>query len=114
MNEKKQVHACWRMIRISPQKLGVVVSCLRGHSLGRAIKILDGMKKSIAPGIKKFLLSAKSNAVNNFQLNPDSLRVSEISVGKNMVLRRRHIGGRSHSGEIRKPFSQIRVVLEEK
>ncbi|ETZ07203.1 50S ribosomal protein L22 [Holospora obtusa F1] len=114
MDEKKKVHACWRMIRISPQKLGVIVSCLRGKSLKNAVKILDGMRKSIAPDVKKFLISAKSNAVNNFQLNPDALHVSEISVGKNMVLRRRHIGGRSHSGEIRKPFSQVRVVLEEK
>ena len=114
MEEKKQVHACWRMIRISPQKLGLVVSCLRGHSLERAIRILDGMKKAIAPDVKKFLLSAKANAVNNFQLDPDTLRVLEITVGKNMVLRRRHIGGRSHSGEIRKPFSQVSVILEEK
>ncbi|PPE03654.1 large ribosomal subunit protein uL22 [Holospora curviuscula] len=114
MNEKKKVHACWRMIRISPQKLGLVISCLRGHPLKKAIRILDGMKKSIAPDVKKFLLSAKANAVNNFQLDPDALCISEITVGKNMVLRRRHIGGRSHSGEIRKPFSQVRVILEEK
>lgn len=114
MEKTKQAHACWRMARISPQKLNLVAMALRGKSFRQALAVLDGMKKAVAPDVKKVVLSAKANAVNNFQLNPDTLYVLEVTVGKNMVLRRRHIGGRSHSGEIRKPFSQIRVVLGEK
>lgn len=112
--EKRQIGACWRMARISPQKLNEVVKAVRGKSLKQAISILDGIPRAVAPDVKKVVLSARANAVHNFQCDPDTLFVLEATVGKNMVLRRRHIGGRSHSGEIRKLFSQLRIVLGEK
>ena len=41
MEQIKQVHACWRMIRISPQFTRLL---FKG-----AVKILEGMKNSLAP-----------------------------------------------------------------
>ena len=64
--------------------------------------------------ILKVLKSAVSNAENNHQLDIDRLFVKEASVGKSMVLKRFRPRARGRSGKILKPFSRIRILVEEK
>ena len=60
------------------------------------------------------LRSAISNAENNHQLDIDKLYVKEASVGKSMVLKRFRPRARGRSGKILKPFSRVRILVEEK
>lgn len=100
-----------RKIRVSPRKLNDVASLIRKKSLNRAISILAGVNKSCALDVLKAVKSAASNAENNKGLDRGRLVVSEASVGRSIVLRRLDIKGRSRSGRISKPFSNLRIVL---
>jgi large subunit ribosomal protein L22 len=70
-------------------------------------------RKRIAGDVKKTLESAIANAENNHSLDVDSLVVSEAYVGKNLVLKRFSPRARGRVGRIKKPFSQLTVVVKE-
>jgi len=108
---KSVVRSHLRKIRVSPRKLNDVAKLIRKKSLSDAISILGGAKKSCAIDVLKAVKSAASNAENNMGLNTSHLFVSEASVGRSIVLRRMDIKGRSRSGRITKPFSNLRIVL---
>ena len=91
----------------------MVAKPIRKKTVAEALRILEGIKKRAAVDVRKVLLSAMANAENNLGLDIDKLKIIEASVGKSLVLRRTDIKARSRMGRITKPFSQIRVVLEQ-
>ena len=105
------VQAHLRKIRISPRKLNGVAKLIRRKSFSDAVSLLGGVKKSCAIDVLKAVKSAAANAENNMGLDKGRLFVSEASVGRSIVLRRLDIKGRSRSGRISKPFSNLRIVL---
>lgn len=106
--------ALGRSIRISPQKLNLVASQIRGMKVENALSELSFSRRRIANDVKKVLQSAIANAENNHDLDVDSLFVAEASVGKNMVMKRWRPRARGRVGRIVKPFSQIRIVVRER
>lgn len=109
-NEAK---AITRNLRISPQKLNLVASSIRGMKVEKAIANLSFSRKRIAHEVKKTLESAIANAENNHGLDVDSLVVAETHVGKNLVMKRWQPRARGRVGRILKPFSQLTVVVRE-
>jgi len=101
------------MIRVSPQKLGLVAGMIRGKRAEAALADLTFSSKRIARDVKKVLQSAIANAENNHQLDVDRLVVAEASVGKAMVMKRFRARARGRAGRIRKPFSNLKVVVRE-
>mgnify|MGYP003412037530 FL=1 len=101
-------------IRGSAQKLNLVAALIRGHNVEDALNILSFSKKAMAVDVRKVLASAIANAENNHNLDVDSLIVSEASVGKSFSMKRWHARGRGKSTRIVKPFSRIRIVVQEK
>lgn len=102
-----------RMLRVSPQKLNLVAQMIRGQKVNKAIHALTFSPKRIAIDVKKTLLSAIANAENNHGLDIDNLYVSEATVGKALVMKRLDIRGRSKAGRIKKPFSNLRIIVSE-
>jgi large subunit ribosomal protein L22 len=109
----RQAEATLRMLRISPIKLNLIAKPLRHKSAYDALRVLKGMRRRAAADVYKVVASAVANAENNHGLDMDRLFVAEVSVGRNIVLRRTDFKGRSRMGRITKPFSQIHVVLRE-
>lgn len=105
------VSATLRMVRIGRWKLNLVAKSIRGLPALEALAQLTSMRKRAAKDVAKLLYSAMSNAENNNGLSSSTLYVAEASVGKNMVMKRLDIKGRSRSGRITKEFSQMRIVL---
>ena len=103
-----------KSLKTSQQKANIVLSMIRGQKVDKAINILSFSKRRISIEILKTLKSAISNAENNHQLDIDRLFVREASVGKSMVLKRFRPRARGRSGKILKPFSRIRILVEEK
>ena len=64
--------------------------------------------------VKKVLQSAIANAENNHQLDVDRLYVKEASVGKSLEMKRFRPRARGRVGQIRKPFSNLTVIVEER
>jgi len=109
-NEAKAVA---RNLRISPQKLNLVAGMIRGKKVAQALADLEFSRKRIAIDVRKCVMSAIANAEENHGLDVDDLIVSEAYVGKNLVMKRFHARGRGRSAGIKKPFSQITVVVRE-
>jgi large subunit ribosomal protein L22 len=101
-------------IRGSAQKLNLVAALIRGRRVEEALNILAFSKKAMAVDVRKVLASAVANAENNHNLDVDALVVKEASVGKAMTMKRWHARGRGKSTRIMKPFSRIRIVVQEK
>ena len=71
-------------------------------------------EKEFPEQVSKILRSAISNAENNHQLDIDKLYVKEASVGKSMVLKDLDPEQEEDLEKILKPFSRVRILVEEK
>ena len=77
-----------RNLRVSPQKLNLVATMIRGMDVNNAIAALSFSRRRIAGDVKKALQSAIANAENNHSLDVDRLFVKEAHVGKGLVMKR--------------------------
>ncbi|MBN8827085.1 MAG: 50S ribosomal protein L22 [Sphingobacteriia bacterium] len=100
--------------RISPIKLNLVASLIRGKRVNEALLTLEFSNKRIARDIKKCLLSAVANAENNYGMDIDRLYVAFVYVGKSFVMKRFSARARGRSARIEKFFSNITIQLEER
>ena len=106
--------ASLKSIKTSPQKVNLVLQTIRGLNAEKAINILEFSRRRIANDVKKILKSAISNAENNHQFDIDNLFVKEAYVGKSLVMKRFRPRAKGRASPIKKPFSRITIVLEEK
>jgi large subunit ribosomal protein L22 len=103
--------------RIAPRKARVVADLIRGKDAGQALQILEFLRKSAAPVMKKVIESALANAR---QLHPstdvDSLFVSKVTVdkGPNRQMRRWRPRAMGRATRITKGVSHIQVELDER
>ncbi len=100
-------------LRISPQKLNLVLEMIRRQKADVAISKLQFSKKRISKDVEKALKSAISNAENNHSLDIDKLYVKEAFVGKGIVMKRFHARARGRGARILKPFSHLTIILSE-
>ncbi|MCC0021491.1 MAG: 50S ribosomal protein L22 [Nitratireductor sp.] len=108
-----EARAVTRTIRVSPQKLNLVASAIRGKKVQTALADLTFSRKRIADTVKKTLESAIANAENNHDLDVDNLIVAEAYVGKSITLKRFHVRGRGRASRILRPFSHLTIVVRE-
>ena len=108
-----EARAVLRTIRISPQKLNLVASMIRGKKVSTALADLEFSRKRIADTVKKTLESAIANAENNHDLDVDALVVAEAWVGKSITMKRFMARGRGRASRIEKPFSNLTIVVRE-
>ena len=113
-NNNLTARASAKSLKTSSQKANLVLKMIRGQKVEKALNILEFSRKKISVEVLKVLKSAVSNAENNHQLDIDKLFVKEATVGRSMVLKRFRPRARGRSGKILKPFSKIRILLEEK
>ena len=105
--------AVTRLLRVSPRKLNEVASGIRGKKVDTALADLTFSRRRIAQDVKKTLESAIANAENNHDLDINALVVAEAYVGKGIVMKRWTPRARGRVGRIKKPFSQITVVVKQ-
>ncbi|MEK7580727.1 MAG: 50S ribosomal protein L22 [Patescibacteria group bacterium] len=98
-------------IRISPQKIRLVVAQIKKMKPAKAIEILDFVPNKPSMPLKKAIMSAIANAKNNFELDENSLTFQEINVTKGIVFKRYRPVSRGRAHSIKKQTSNIRIVL---
>jgi|TARA_B100000676_G_scaffold273310_1_gene291896 large subunit ribosomal protein L22 len=111
-DNEAQAHA--RFVRTSPQKLNLLAQQIRGLTADAALAALTFSKRRAANDVKKLLQSAVANAENNHQLDVDRLYIKEATVGKTLVLKRFRARARGRVGRIRKPVSNLTIIVEER
>ena len=111
---KNIVRAINRNVRSSPRKINNLLKGIRGQKVDVAIKNLSFARKRIAFDIKKTVQSAISNAENNYQYDIDNLYITEAYVGKSLVLKRFRARAKGRASGIKKPYTNITIILSEK
>ena len=111
---KNFVRAINRNIRSSPRKINLLLKNIRGKKADIALRNLTFARQRIAFEIKKTLQSAVANAENNNQYDIDNLYVEEAYVGKSIVLKRFRARAKGRASGIKKPYSNLTIVLSEK
>jgi large subunit ribosomal protein L22 len=100
-------------IKVSPRKLGLVAALIKGMKAGDALVQLQFSRKRISGEVKKLLQSAIANAENNHNLDIDRLYISEVRVGKAIVMKRFHARARGRGAKVMKPFSNMEIIVRE-
>jgi len=108
------VKAVYRNLRSSPRKINDILRSIRGKKADVALRNLQFSEKRISKEISKTIKSAVANAENNNQLDIDNLFIKEAYVGKGMVMKRYRPRARGRAGEIKKPFSNLTIIVSEK
>ena len=112
--DTKLVRSINKNVRSSTRKLKPLLKSIVGKKASNAMRDLSFSEKRISNEIKKTISSAVANAENNYQYDIDNLFVKEAFVGKSLVMKRYRPRAKGRASPIKKPFSRITIILEEK
>lgn len=107
-----EVSATQKFIHMSPRKVRLVANAVRGKSVGTALITLEFMTKRAASPVKKAVVSAAGNAVNNNKLDEKTLKIKSIEIQEGPRLKRFRAASRGMAHGYKKRMSHIKVVLE--
>jgi len=110
---KNIVKAINRNVKSSPRKINLLLKNIRGKKADLAIRDLSFARQRIASEIKKTVQSAIANAENNNQYDIDNLYVKEAYVGKSIVLKRFRARAKGRASAIKKPYTNLTIILSE-
>lgn len=106
-----EITATAKNIRISPEKVNLVVTQIRKMPPTKALQILKFINKSTSPVLVKLIKSAIANAKHNQGAQEAGLSFKEIVVTKGPTYKRYQPISRGRVHHILKRTSHIKVVL---
>jgi ribosomal protein L22 len=106
-----EVRASARFVRSAPRKARLVMDHIRGKSVGDARAILAHTPRAAATDIGKLLESAIANAENNFELDPDELRIQRATVDEGPTIKRFRPRAQGRATPILKRTSHMAITL---
>jgi len=113
-DERQEVRAAARWVRMSPRKARLVAEHIRGRSVPEARTVLAFTPRAAAREIEKVLRSAVANAEANHNLVGDELFVSSAYIDEGPVMKRWRARARGRAARITKPTCHITVVLAQR
>ena len=111
---RDQGKAILRHARIAPSKVKLVLDLIKGKDIKEAYAIIRFTPKAASELLYKLLKSAEANAVNNFELDADSLYVADAYVNQGPTLKRMQPVSRGRGNRINKKTSHITIVVKER
>ena len=112
-NADRRPHATAKHIRISSRKVKIVIDLIRGKSVEDAEAILMYTPKAASEPTLKVLRSAIANAVNNLDMDKETLYVAECFVTAGPIMKRIMPRAQGRAYRILKRTSHITIVLKE-
>lgn len=106
------VKAIAKGVRLSPRKVSVVASLVRGRTVDDALTILNHTPRRGADAVRKVIASARANADNNHGFKPSSLRIVEISVTPGPRLKRFRPAAHGRALPFLRRTAHIRVLVD--
>ena len=103
-----------RYIRISPQKVRLVLDLVRGKDVVDALTILRFVPNRAAEPISKVLHSAMANGEENFGISRDDMYIYNIYANQAPTRKWRRFGARGRFKPWLRRSSHITVVLRER
>jgi len=111
---REEARAIATNIGVTPRKARLVVDLVRGKMVNEAVSILLNTNKAAAKPVLKVILSASSNAVNNFHMNKDNLYVATIYANDGPRLKRYLPRAKGSASGLLKRLCSITVIVKEK
>ena len=108
-----EAKAVAKHIRMSSQKVRLVVDLIRGKKVQEARNILFYTRKYAAGIVANVLKSAVANAAQNPNIDENVLYVKEIFVDQGPSLKRWRARAQGRAAGIKKRSSHITVILDE-
>jgi len=108
-----ETRAVARFVRISPQKIRLVMDEVRGKKVEEALNMLSFAPQKGSRILKKLIDSAVANAEQNSGADVDSLRIKRIYADEGPTLKRWRPRALGRATRIRKRSSHLTVILEE-
>ncbi|WZL72629.1 50S ribosomal protein L22 [Clostridiaceae bacterium 35-E11] len=109
-----EARAIAKYVRISPRKLKPIVDMIKGMNVNEALATLDFTPRAGAPVLAKVIKSAKANAENNHEMNPDQLYIAEVYANQGPTMKRWRAASMGRGVKILKRTSHVGVVLKER
>lgn len=100
-----------KFIRITPQKIRQVVRGINHLPPTEALVKLNFLKARSAQVVSKVIKQAMANAVNNFNLNSDLLKIDHIEVNEGSTFKRWQPVSRGRAHSIFKRTSHLKITL---
>ncbi len=97
---------------MSPRKVGVVASLVRGRTVADAVTILEHTPRRSSLPVKKLIESAKANATNNHNLQAEGLKLTSITVTPGPRIKRIRPAAHGRALPFERKSSHIFVEVE--
>ena len=114
-DERGAVHvrAQAKYVRSAPRKARLVMDHIRGKRVADARAILRHTPRAAAADVSKLLESAVANAENNFELDPEELKVGRAYVDEGPTIKRYRPRALGRATSINKRTSHMTISLTE-
>ena len=112
LNADERPRAVAKYVRISPDKVRIVLDIIRGKSYVEAIAILKNTRKAACEPLIKLVNSAAANAENNLNMNKNDLFIAECFANGGPILKRVQPVSKGRAYRINKRTSHITVILD--
>ncbi len=108
-----EVRSFSRNAAIAPKKARIILDEIRGKRVDEAMSLLRFMPTPHARLVAKAVRSAVANAENNYNIQPQTLRISKAYAGDGLTYRRLRPRARGRADTIRRRRSNITIVVQE-
>ena len=108
---ENQTFARNKYIRLSPNKVRRILTQIRGEKYQDALLILEFMPYRPCKIIKKILISAANNAINNYGYTQDQLIVNQAFADAGPKLKRFQPRAQGRAFKIHKPTCHITLTI---
>ena len=109
-----EIRAKARFVRISPQKIRLIMGQVRGKKVEEALNLLSFAPQRGARILKKLLDSAVANAQQNADTDVDALYIATVYADEGPTLKRWRPRAQGRATRIRKRTSHLTVILGKK
>ncbi len=108
-----EVRAVAKYIKVQPRKVRLVAREIKGKPAHYSAALLRFHPSKSAQILRKVLLSAVANAVENHGLSEENLRIQSISVDEGPRMKRIRARAMGRAYRILKKTSHIQVIVED-
>ena len=108
-----EVRAVARYVRVSPQKVRVIMDEVRGRRVQEALNQLSFSPQRGAQLLRKLINSAVANAEENASIDVDTLYIKRVFADEGPTLKRFRPRAMGRATRIRKRTSHLTVILDE-
>jgi len=106
-----EVKAVTRYVRISPQKVRMLIDAIKGKSVEQGLNVLKFMPQKAAGILEKTIRSAVANADQKQDMDVDTLVIRNITADQGPTLKRFRARARGRGTRILKKTAHITVIL---